>query len=61
MTNVTNKQMSEYIVVKVKVPEDYKDVCAELIYEDFCRCPEAWETELCSTAAQIRQLAGGKE
>lgn len=45
--------MSEYILIRVKRPEDYDDVCADLVAEDFIQTAmygkwewEAWdETE----------------
>ncbi|WP_257819800.1 hypothetical protein [Burkholderia glumae] len=35
----------DYIVIRVKRPEDYKDVCAELVAEDFLGSHLAFEWE----------------
>ncbi|MCM2537677.1 hypothetical protein NDN94_07530 [Burkholderia glumae] len=35
----------DYVVIRVKRPEDYKDVCAELVAEDFLGSHLAFEWE----------------
>ncbi|WP_155631456.1 hypothetical protein [Burkholderia cepacia] len=43
----------DYIVIRVKRPEDYDDVCAELVAEDFLATHggENWEYEIADDGA----------
>ena len=44
----------EYIVIRVKRPEDYDDVCAELVAEDFLATHDNghWEYEVTDDGAK---------
>lgn len=40
--------MTKYLTIRIEIPEDYEDVCRELILEDFIDNPKAWKVDILS-------------